>query len=156
MYKLYYKIEVVGIRFVYLRSEMTEGNEKILDSLLSWRWLPYENSFPVTLIQEFGGDEYIFVEDILGYTSCVFYHFTEEREPNIGYSSTTCDFFDFVPLQINDELLCHYDYARYPGGIYTDNMFYYDNNIVENNFSCEFGVTKGISIPTWYIPMSNQ
>lgn len=149
--KWFYNTELVGVRFVYLRSEMTEGSVKTLDNLMSWHWLPYEYSFPVTLIQEFGGDKYIFIEDILYYVYYgPYYAFLEEREPNIGNFGMSL--VGFMPLQINDELLYHSDYARYSGRMYSEGMIYYEDYVVSEYLTCELDVTKGMSIPSWYTP----
>ena len=152
------KTEYIGVRFVFLRSEMNAYPTKMIDQLLSWRWLPFEGNLALTILQEFGGKSFILPTDVTKEWYMMFFNFVRQSGADADGGTKTGHLSlgrtGFIPLRINDELLQNGDCYRDEYNYYAlRNSRFYDVPRVTKNITCELDVTKGISNPSWYTPV---
>ena len=147
--------EHVGIRFVFLRSEMIGGKRKNFDKLISWRWLPHEDVMPFSYLQEFGGNEFEYIEDRVQHKHLVTLLHVEGKRFRISKNTFSGNF-----IFRKDDLLISYDnHSRYAPTKYR-NTHWIDRRSYYLEFGkgviCQLAATKGVSTPVWYTPTSNE
>lgn len=123
------EVDMVSVRYVFLRSEMIPGTKKVIDGLLSWKWQPFENSMWLTSSQEIYNDTPAF------YVGSVEYVFN----PTIDYQSN-----NFYSGRCWGDSSDPYELIYYVRDRLT-----YGDPIEACNITLRLGITKGESVPPW-------
>ncbi len=151
----YPETEYIGVRFVYLRSEMNENVSKIFDQLLSWRWLGFEFDMAISIVHEFGGKSFYLIDEIVDMFFFNTYQFRFGNSSFTTYLNTS----GLFPIKLNDELIYYSDCYRYenpndwPILSSASGLTFCKDEIETPSVNCLLDITKGISNPSWYTPV---
>lgn len=134
------KMEVVSVRFVFLRSKMQLGHVQILDAVLTWKWAVFYQSSPLAIIQEFGGEP-----TTVGEKSDVPIYFSYVHEfDEIDGGAWICLKPELIFCRSNDLILNRGNLSRYPSYIHDKHK--------AGNLTYTLAVTSGQATPPWTYP----